>query len=69
MKKALTVGVAGYEDMKARMMAVARGEQPLSKDEPTVWLTSPESLAKALSTGNPALLELIAEQYLSGTDG
>jgi hypothetical protein len=46
MKETLTIGIASYEDMKARTMAVARGERRPSKDEPTVWFTSLESLAK-----------------------
>jgi predicted transcriptional regulator len=36
----LKVGIASYEDMKARTMAVARGEQGIAPDEPTVWFTS-----------------------------
>ena len=62
MKETLTVGIASYEDMKARTMAIARGERRPSKDEPTVWFTSLESLAKILSARNQALLELIAEE-------
>jgi predicted transcriptional regulator len=61
-KKTLTVGIASYEDMKARTMAIARGELRPSKDEPTIWFTSLESLAKILSARNQALLELIAER-------
>lgn len=62
MKKTLTVGIASYEDMKARTMAIARGTHKPSKDEPTVWFTSLESLAKILSARNQALLEMIAER-------
>jgi predicted transcriptional regulator len=62
MKKTLTVGIASYEDMKARTMAVARGERRPSKGEPAVWFTSLESLAKVLSARNQALLELIAKR-------
>ncbi len=62
MKKTLTVGIASYEDMKARTMAIARGGYRPSKDEPTIWFTSLESLAKILSARNQALLELIAEK-------
>ena len=41
----LKVGIASYEDMKARTMAVARGEQRVLSDEPKVWFTSTESFA------------------------
>ena len=40
----LKVGIASYEDMKARTMAVARGEHRIAPDEPKVWFTSTEVL-------------------------
>ena len=58
----LKVGIASYEEMKARTMAVARGEQRVSRNEPKVWFTSTESFAKVLSAGNRELLRVIAEQ-------
>lgn len=33
-------------------MAVARGEHRIAADEPKVWFTSTESIAKVLSAGN-----------------
>ena len=36
----LKVGIGSYEDMKARTMAMARGEQRVAPDEPKVWFTS-----------------------------
>ena len=58
----LKVGIASYEDMKARTMAVARGEQRIAPEEPNVWFTSTESFAKVLSAGNRDLLRVIAER-------
>jgi len=60
--KTLKVGIASYEDMKARTMAIARGERKPRRNEPKVWFTSLESFARVLSDHNRALLELIAEQ-------
>ena len=40
----LKVGIASYEEMKARTMAVARGERRVAADEPKVWFTSTEVL-------------------------
>jgi predicted transcriptional regulator len=57
----LKVGIASYEDMKARTMAIARGELKPNTNDPKVWFTSPESFAKLLSNKNRALLALIAE--------
>jgi hypothetical protein len=39
----LKVGIASYEDMKARTLAVARGERRVSPAEPKVWFISTES--------------------------
>ncbi|MDP6069242.1 MAG: helix-turn-helix domain-containing protein [Alphaproteobacteria bacterium] len=58
----LKVGIASYQDMKARSMAIARGEGKARRGEPKVWFTSLESFAKVLSDRNRALLKLIAEQ-------
>jgi predicted transcriptional regulator len=58
--KTLKVGIAGYEEMKARTMAIARGEHKPGKGEAKVWFTSMESFAMVLSERNRALLALIA---------
>lgn len=58
--KTLKIGIASYEEMKARTMATARGERKPTKGEPRVWFTSTESFARILSSRNRALLHLIA---------
>jgi predicted transcriptional regulator len=60
--KTLRVGIAPYEEMKARSLAIARGEVRPLPDEPKVWFTSTESFAKVLSASNRALLAEIAAQ-------
>lgn len=57
----LRVGIASYEQMKARTLAVARGKQRVRRDDPKIWFTSMESFAKVLSDRNRGLLALIAE--------
>lgn len=64
----LKVGIASYKDMKARTMAVARGEQRVAADEPKVWFTSTEPFAKVLSTGNRELLRVIADKAPGSLD-
>src|SRR6266705_5523592 len=64
----LKVGVASYKEMKARPMAVARGERRVAADEPKVWFTSTESFAKVLSAGNRDLLRVIAEKAPGSLD-
>ena len=60
--KTLRIGIVGYDRMKARTMAIARGGRKPTKDEPMVWFTSIESFAKVLSGRNRELLALIARE-------
>ena len=60
--KTLKIGIAGYDRMKARTMAIARGEHRPARGEPTVWFTSIESFAKVLSGRNRELLATIASE-------
>jgi predicted transcriptional regulator len=59
--RTLRVGIASYEQMKARTVAIARGEYKPAAGEPKVWFTSAESFARILSDRNRALLGIIAE--------
>ena len=58
----LKVGIAGYDEMKARTMRIAKGEEKPAADDPKVWFTSMESFAQLLSSGNRELLRVIDEQ-------
>jgi predicted transcriptional regulator len=59
--KILRIGIAPYEEMKARTMAIARGELKPKANEPSLWFTSIESLARVLSDRTGALLDLMIE--------
>lgn len=59
----LKVGIASPDEMKARTLAVARGELKVGANDPKVWFTSPESFAKVLSNRNRALLRVIASTH------
>jgi predicted transcriptional regulator len=59
--KVLRVGIASYTEMKARTLAIARGQYKPAANEPKIWFTSTESFARILSEKNRALLRLIAE--------
>lgn len=73
--KTLKIGIASYQDMQARTMAIARGELKPKPGDPKVWFTSTESFAKVLSNKNRALLATIAAthpaslQELAGSTG
>ncbi len=64
----LRVGIASYEEMKARTLAVASGKRRIGAGEPKVWFTSTESFAKILSKGNRELLRIIAEEAPGSLD-
>lgn len=51
----LKIGIADYDEMKARTLAIARGEYKPAEGEPTIWFISPESVAKVLSQRNREL--------------
>jgi predicted transcriptional regulator len=57
----LKIGIATYDQMKARTMAIAKGEHKPKRGEPKVWFTSMESFARILSDRNRGLLDLIIE--------
>ncbi len=59
--KTLRVGIASYEEMKARTAAIARGLHKPNSDDPKVWFASAEAFARVLSDRNRALLQIIAE--------
>ena len=59
--KTLKVGIASFEAMKARTLAIAKGKLKPKASDPKVWFTSPESFAKLLSNKNRSLLAVITE--------
>ena len=64
--KKLIVGIASYDEMKARSLAIASGKHSPKRDEPKVWFTSLESFAKVLSKRNVELLQIITEHQPVG---
>ena len=47
--KTLKIGIASYDRMKARTMAIARGEYKPARGEPSVWFTSIDCVPKVPS--------------------
>jgi predicted transcriptional regulator len=64
----LKVGIASYEDMKARTMRIARGELRAAAGDPKIWFTSTESFARVLSAGNRKILQVIGEKSPASLD-
>lgn len=59
--KAIVIGIMPQEKIRARMLAIARGEYKPKPGEPKVWFTSMKSLAEVLSDENRALLRVITQ--------
>lgn len=64
--KKLIVGIASYDEIKARSLAIAKGDYSPKRGEPKVWFNSLESFAKVLSKRNVELLQIIAEHQPVG---
>ncbi|MGN6227016.1 MAG: HVO_A0114 family putative DNA-binding protein [Dyella sp.] len=60
--KKIIIGIAPQQAIRARALAVARGDHQPRATEPKIWFTSMRSLAEVLSDENLALLRVIREQ-------
>jgi len=61
--KTITIGILPQDKMRARALAIARGELKPKAGEPKIWFTSMRSLAEVLSDDNRALLRVIWETH------
>jgi predicted transcriptional regulator len=59
--KIIKIGILPQEQIRARILAIARGEIKPRAGEPKIWFTSMKSLAEVLSDENRALLNIIRE--------
>ena len=60
--KPIVIGVMPQEQIRARALAIARGDYKPKRGEPRIWFTSMRSVAEVLSDQNRALLKVIREQ-------
>lgn len=58
-KRILHIGIASREYIHERMLDIAKGARRPRPDEPRVWFTSAEALARVLSKKNMLLIEMI----------
>ncbi len=61
--KAITIGIMPQDHIRARMLAVAKGEIKVKPGDPRIWFTSMRSLAEVLSDENRALLKVISQTH------
>ncbi len=59
--KTIVIGVMSQQQIRARAIAIAKGEYKPKPDEPNIWFTSMTSVAEVLSDQNRALLKVIRE--------
>jgi predicted transcriptional regulator len=59
--KRIAIGVMPQKQIRARALAIARGEYKPKPGEPKIWFTSMKSVAEVLSDANRALLKVIRE--------
>jgi predicted transcriptional regulator len=57
--KMIKVGIASQEEIRERMLAIAKGEFKPKPSDPRIWFTSMRSLSRAVSDENCALLDVI----------
>ncbi|HEY5635592.1 MAG TPA: transcriptional regulator [Burkholderiales bacterium] len=60
-EKTLVIGILSQEKIRARLLAIARGEYKPRPGEPKIWFSSMKSLAEVLSDDNRALLRVLRE--------
>lgn len=53
----MKIGIMSQQEIRARTLAIARGEYKPGAEEPKIWFTSIRSLAEVLSDKNQVLLQ------------
>lgn len=61
MSKKINIGIMSQDQIRERMLAIARGEYKPKASDPKIWFTSMKSLAEVLSDDNRSLLKVIRE--------
>lgn len=59
--KAIVIGIMPQENIRQRVLSIARGEYKPKPTDPKIWFTSMRSLAEVLSDENRGLLKVIQE--------
>ena len=59
--KTITIGILPQAQIRAHMLAIAKGDLKPKAGDPRIWFTSMRSLAEVLSDENRALLKVISD--------
>jgi predicted transcriptional regulator len=57
--KIIKIGIAPQAKIRARILAITKGELKPKPSDPKIWFTSMRSLSEVLSDENRALLDVI----------
>lgn len=60
--KRIVIGIMPQDKMRARAIAIARGQYKPKPSDPKIWFPSMKSVAETLSDKNMALIRIIAEE-------
>lgn len=60
-RKVVSIGILPQEQIRARVLAIAKGKYKPKPGEPKIWFTSMRSLAEVLSDENRSLLRVIRD--------
>jgi predicted transcriptional regulator len=63
-RRILHIGIASKEYIHKRMLAIAKGKTKQQPNDPRVWFTSYEALARVFSRQNMMLIEILREKDL-----
>jgi predicted transcriptional regulator len=63
-KRILHIGIASKEYVHRRLLAIAKGDIKQHANDPRVWFTSYEALARVFSRQNMMLIEILREKDL-----
>ncbi|NQU33327.1 MAG: MarR family transcriptional regulator [Bacteroidetes bacterium] len=59
--KTIIIGIDSQDNIRKRVLSIAKGDYKPKNSEPKVWFTSMKSLAEVLSDKNRSLLNIIAD--------
>ncbi len=59
--KKIVIGIMSQDKIRKRVLAIARGEHKLGRNELKIWFPSMKSVAEALSDSNRAFLKMVTE--------
>lgn len=67
--KKIVIGIMPQEQIRERVLAIAKGEYKPKPGEPKIWFTSMKSLSEILSDENRALLKIIRDEHPESITG